>query len=177
MTDSLTGLSVRSYFVERAQAELSRSKRHGLSCALMMVDLDLFKQKNDTFGHLVGDVVLKDVARLLHSNLREIDLIGRFGGEEFLLLLVETKVEQAMAIAQRLRQLVEVHPIRAYDELLTQTISVGLAAFPEDAQTLDELIERADQALYAAKRQGRNRVVAWSEALRAGGVIAQSPEP
>lgn len=165
VTDALTGLSVRGYFMERAREELARSARHGLSCSLLMTDLDLFKEKNDTHGHLVGDVVLKEVARQLARNLREIDMIARFGGEEFILLLIETRVEQAMPIAERLRQLVEVQPIRAYDELLTQTISMGVAGFPEHAATLEALIERADQALYAAKRAGRNRVVSWSAQL------------
>lgn len=165
VTDALTGLFVRGHFLELADEELVRSKRHNLPCTLLMMDLDLFKQKNDAYGHLVGDVILKDVAKLLQHNLREVDMIARFGGEEFILLLIETQVEPAMPIAQRLRQLVEVHPIRAYDELLTQTISVGVAGFPEHAQTLDALIERADQALYAAKRTGRNRVVPWSERL------------
>lgn len=165
VTDALTGLFVRGYFLERAREELERSKRHHLCCTLMMADLDFFKQKNDTFGHLVGDVVLKDVARLLQRNLRGIDLIARFGGEEFILLLVETAVEQGLTIAQRLRQLVEVHPIRAYDELITQTVSIGVAGFPEDAQTLEALIEQADQALYAAKRAGRNRVIRWTPQL------------
>jgi diguanylate cyclase (GGDEF)-like protein len=165
VTDALTGLSVRSHFLERAREELARSKRHGLSCTLLMGDLDHFKQKNDTFGHLVGDVVLREVARLLQRNLREIDLIARFGGEEFILLLIETALGQAMPIAERLKQLVEIHPIHAYDERLTQTISFGVAAFPEHADTLELLMERADQALYAAKRAGRNRVVQWSETL------------
>ena len=165
VTDALTGLFVRRHFLERAREELARSKRHGLSCTLLMADLDHFKQKNDTFGHLVGDVVLREVARLLQRNLREIDLIARFGGEEFILLLIETSLEQAMPIAERLKQLVEVHPIRAYDERLTQTISLGAAAFPDHADTLELLIERADQALYAAKRTGRNRVVQWSETV------------
>lgn len=163
VTDALTGLFVRHHFLARAQEELARSARYGLSCVLLMMDLDLFKQKNDTYGHLVGDVVLRDVARLIQRHLRDIDLIARYGGEEFVLLLVDTTLAQAMPIAQRLRQLVEVHPIRAYDELLSQTISVGLAGFPDDARTLEELIERADQALYAAKRSGRNRVVRWSQ--------------
>lgn len=163
VTDALTSVSVRRYFIERAEEEVLRSKRHGLSATLLMIDLDFFKQKNDTYGHLVGDVVLKDVAQLLARNLREIDLIGRYGGEEFILLLIETPIDQAIPIAQRLRQLVEVHPIRAYDELLSQTISVGMAGLPEDAQTLEQLIERADQALYAAKRSGRNQVARWSE--------------
>jgi len=163
VTDALTGLFVRGHFMERAREELLRCQRHGLICTLLMTDLDRFKEKNDTYGHLVGDVILKDVARLLSRNLREIDLIARFGGEEFILLLIETNVDQAMPVAQRLQQLVEVHPIRAYDELLTQTISIGVAGFPEDAKTLEQLVERADQALYAAKRAGRNRVVRWTE--------------
>ncbi len=167
VTDALTGLSVRGYFLERAREELARSTRHGLSCVVLMADLDRFKDKNDTFGHLVGDVVLKEVARLLRGGLREIDLIARFGGEEFLLLLTETAIDQAMPVAQRLRQLVEVHPIRAYDELLTQTISLGAAVFPDHADTLEGLIERADQALYAAKRAGRNQAVLWSSTLSA----------
>lgn len=162
VTDALTGLFVRNYFLTHAQEELARSARHGLACTVFMADLDGFKQKNDTFGHLVGDVVLREVARLLQRNLREVDLIARFGGEEFILLLIETPVEQAMPIAERLKQLVELHPIHAYDERLTQTITIGAAGFPEDAQTLEDLIERADQALYAGKRAGRNRVIRWS---------------
>lgn len=162
VTDALTGVSVRGHFLERARQELDRSSRHDLACTLLMADLDEFKQKNDTFGHLVGDVILREVAGLLSRNLREIDMIARFGGEEFLLLLIETAPEQALPVAERLRQLVEIHPIRAYDELLTQTVSIGLAGFPAHAQTLEALIERADQALYAAKRAGRNRVVVWS---------------
>jgi len=169
ITDSLTGLSVRRYFLELANEELNRSKRHELPCTLLMVDLDLFKHKNDTYGHLVGDVVLHDVAQLLHRNLRDIDLIARYGGEEFTLLLIETSPEQAMPVAERLRQLVELQPVRAYDETLQQTISLGLASFPEDGDTLEILMSRADEALYAAKRAGRNRVMRWSpECARIG---------
>lgn len=162
VTDALTGLFVRRYFMELAAEELQRSRRHGLSCACVLVDLDEFKQKNDTYGHLTGDVVLREVAQLMQRNSREVDLIARFGGEEFILLLVETSAEPAMAVAQRLRQLVEVHPIRAYDEMLRQTISMGVSIFPDDGDDLQQLIDRADQALYAAKRAGRNRVLHWS---------------
>ena len=162
VTDALTGLFVRRYFVEFAAEELERSKRHGLPCTLLMADLDEFKTKNDTYGHLTGDVVLREVAQWMRKNLREVDLIARYGGEEFILMLVETGPEQALAIAERLRQLVEVQPIRAYDETLRQTVSIGLASFPDDGGTLSLLIERADQALYAAKRAGRNRVARWS---------------
>jgi diguanylate cyclase (GGDEF)-like protein len=165
VTDALTGVSVRGHFMERAREELARSVRHRLSCTLLMTDLDHFKKKNDMYGHLEGDVVLRDVARLLQRNLREIDMIARYGGEEFILLLIETDLDQAMPVAERLRQLVEVHPIRAYDELLTQTLSIGVAAFPSHATTLEGLIECADQALYAAKRAGRNQVVPWTPGI------------
>ena len=173
VTDALTGLWVRRQFMERSREELGRCQRFGLACTLLMTDLDHFKQKNDTYGHLVGDVVLRDVARLLARNLREIDMIARYGGEEFMLLLIEIRCDQALPIAERLRQLVEIHPIRAYDELLAQTISIGLAGFPGHAKTLEELIERADRALYAAKEAGRNRVVTWSEALP----VRYQPDP
>jgi diguanylate cyclase (GGDEF)-like protein len=159
VTDALTGLFVRRHFLERAEEELTRSRRHKLSCAMLMIDLDHFKSKNDTHGHLVGDVVLRSVAGLVQQHLRDVDLMARFGGEEFILLLIETPADQALAVAERLRQLVEVHAIQAYDELLNQTISVGIALFPEHGNSLQELIDRADQALLAAKRSGRNRVV------------------
>ena len=165
ITDTLTGLLVRRYFLELAVEELQRSARHGLPCTVIMADLDFFKAKNDTYGHLVGDVVLREAAQLLHKNLRGIDLIARYGGEEFVLLLVETAPAHAAPIAERLRQLVEAHQIRAYDETLSQTVSLGIAGFPEDGQTLEELIARADEALYAAKHAGRNQVVRWKEKL------------
>ena len=159
VTDALTGLFVRRYFVERAKEELARAQHHDLPATLVMVDLDHFKQKNDTYGHLVGDIVLTEVAQLLQRNLREVDLIARYGGEEFILLLVETTLDQAVPVAERLRQIIELHPIRAYDELLSQTVSLGIAGFPRDGQTLEALIEKADEALYAAKKAGRNRLM------------------
>jgi len=162
ITDSLTGVYVRRYVCELAAEELARSKRQGLRCAVLMADLDLFKAKNDMYGHLVGDVVLREVAASFRKSLREVDLLGRFGGEEFCFLLIETDAQKAMAVAERLRRVVEARPIRAYDETLEQTVSIGVACFPDDGQELDALIERADQALYAAKRAGRNRVVRWS---------------
>ena len=174
VTDTLTGLFVRRYFLEFAAEELERSTHQKLPCTFLLADLDLFKVKNDTYGHLVGDVILREVAQLLQSNLRAVDLIARYGGEEFIFLLVETDPEQAMAVAQRLRQAVETHSIRAYDETLTQTISIGLACFPHDGQALPQLIERTDQALYAAKRAGRNRVVRWSNQLPSAPAVEAS---
>lgn len=165
VTDALTGLYVRRRFLERAQDELIRCRRHNLACAVLMVDLDHFKQKNDTYGHLVGDAILRDVAKLLQRHMRDVDSIARYGGEEFILLLIETDASQALPVAQRLRQLVEVHPVQAYDELISQTISVGIAAFPEHAENLQALIDAADRALLAAKRAGRNRVVTFGDPL------------
>jgi len=166
ITDTLTGLFMRRYFLELAQEELLRSTRHGLPCTVVMVDLDCFKQKNDTYGHLVGDVVLRDVAQLMKRHLRGIDLIARYGGEEFVFLLIETGADQAFVIAERLRQLVEVQTIRAYDEVLRHTVSMGLATFPDDGAELQLLIDRADEALYEAKHAGRNRVVRWTALLK-----------
>jgi diguanylate cyclase (GGDEF)-like protein len=167
VTDSLTGVSVRRYFQELAAEELSRATRHGLPCTMIMIDLDRFKQVNDTHGHLVGDTVLRETTRLIRQNLREIDLMARYGGEEFVLLLVETAADQAQLIAERLRQVLEVSTIRAYDEAIRQTVSIGLACFPEDGQDLQQLLVRADEALYAAKRAGRNRVVRWTPRTKA----------
>ena len=165
VTDSLTGLWVRRAFLERAHREVDRTKRLGLPCAVLMVDLDHFKRQNDTYGHLVGDAVLRDVAKTLQRHLRDVDLCARIGGEEFVLLLVDTPLEHAALIGRRLQQIVAVQPIHAYDEVVTQTISIGVAALPDHAQTLDLLMERADHALYAAKRAGRNQVVVWSNTL------------
>ncbi len=163
VTDSLTGLFVRRYFNEFAAEELRRSHHHRLPCAILMVDLDQFKAKNDAYGHLVGDVVLRETAQLLRQNIRGMDLVARYGGEEFICLLVETDPQRAMGAADRLREVVEMHPIRAYDEVLRQTISLGVSCFPDDGTTLQDLIARADAALYAAKRAGRNRVMRWAE--------------
>ncbi len=153
--DALTGIFVRRHFLELAQKELERSKRQGLSCTLCMIDLDHFKQKNDTYGHLIGDVILREVAQLLKKNLRDIDLIGRYGGEELVLMFVETDLDQALPVIERLRQMVEIHAIQAYDELISQTVSMGITAL-HDEDNLETFIDRADKALLRAKDKGRN---------------------
>lgn len=156
--DSLTGVFVRRHFMKLAQKECERAVRNDLPCSLVMIDLDHFKSKNDTYGHLVGDVILREVSQLLQRNLREIDLIGRYGGEELVLMFVETDLEQALPVAERLRQMVEIHAIQAYDELLSQTISMGITELRSD-DTLDTFITRADKALLKAKEKGRNIIV------------------
>ncbi|NQU74051.1 MAG: sensor domain-containing diguanylate cyclase [Candidatus Omnitrophica bacterium] len=159
ITDGLTGVFVRRYFLEMLKEEFERSLRHQFKLSFIMIDLDRFKECNDTFGHLVGDVVLREVAKVLKQNVREIDLLGRYGGEEFSLLLPETDKDSAALVAERLRWAVADQTFKAYDEMLKITISAGISTFPDDGSTGMDLIEAADEALYKAKTQGRNRVV------------------
>jgi len=158
--DSLTGLLVRRYLRERLMEEVSRAVRRGTGLAFLMVDIDHFKNVNDKFGHLVGDVVLREVARLIQRSVREIDLVGRYGGEEFAIVLPEADLELGTQIAERIRQTVEQTAIQAYDERVQITVSVGVNFLSAGAPTAEQLIDRADQVLYRAKRTGRNKVIA-----------------
>ena len=160
--DGLTHLLVRRYFLQRLEDELERARRRSATVAFLMVDLDRFKEVNDTYGHLVGDLVLREMAHRLRGAVREMDLVGRYGGEEFEVVLPEADLELATLIADRIRRAVESDPVAAYDEEVRITVSVGVAVFPRDAGTPVELIERADEAMYRAKELGRNRTVAWS---------------
>jgi len=158
ITDSLTEVFTRRYFLERFKGEIRRSMRKKSSISLLMIDLDFFKEKNDKFGHLVGDVILKEIAKILKSTLREIDIIGRYGGEEFIVALAGIGREGAFQAAERLRSNIEHSVFKAYDEKVSSTISIGVASFPEDGVDENILIESADKALYKAKEKGRNRV-------------------
>ena len=158
ITDSLTEVSTRRYFLERFREEIRRSMRRKVSLSFLMIDLDYFKEKNDKFGHLVGDVILKEIAAILKSNLREIDIIGRYGGEEFGVVLAGIARVGAFQVAERLRSSIEHSVFKAYDEKVSGTISIGISVFPEDGFEENALIEFADRALYKAKEKGRNRV-------------------
>ena len=157
-TDALTGVWARRHVLRLAQAELARSIKYGEPYSLLMIDLDHFKETNDTHGHLAGDAVLREVAVRLQGGLRVADVLGRYGGEEFVVILTQTPRAQALVIAERLRARVAERPIPTEAGLLPQTLSIGLASFPEDGAALETLIAKADAALYAAKREGRNRV-------------------
>ncbi|HNX81405.1 MAG TPA: GGDEF domain-containing protein [Candidatus Omnitrophota bacterium] len=158
ITDSLTGTFSRRYYLERFSEELERSKRFNFKFAFLMVDIDRFKDCNDKYGHLVGDAILKEVAKVIKDNIRLIDSVGRYGGEEFLIILTETDLNGARFAAERIRQAMEMKRIRVYDEELRVTISIGISVFPDDADDMTHLIEKADRALYRAKQTGRNRV-------------------
>jgi len=158
ITDSLTGLYVRRYFAERLDEELGRSARQGLKFSFLMLDIDDFKKINDIYGHLVGDVVLKDIGRIIKENIREIDLACRYGGEEFAVMLPETSRDGAYSVAERIRKCAEESVFRAYDERLKLTVSLGVASYPDDSSNPPGLIEAADEALYKGKRSGKNVV-------------------
>jgi diguanylate cyclase (GGDEF)-like protein len=163
ITDSLTGLYVRRHFYERMNEEMKRSKRYQLNFAFLMLDIDDFKHCNDTYGHLVGDVVLKDIARVIKENVREIDVVARYGGEEISLVLPETGEESARVVAERLRKKIEEHVFKAYDEKLKLTVSAGIAIYPKDSTDARTLIDRADEALYVAKKSGKNVVYVYKK--------------
>ena len=160
--DSLTHIFSRRYWFERSGQELARSLKFDYRCSCLMLDVDHFKDINDRYGHLVGDAILVEVSRIIRENIRQIDLLGKYGGEEFCLLLTETDTENAVLAAERIRAAVEAAVIRAYDESLSSTISIGISAFPGDAHELSGLIDSADSALYAAKQSGRNKVCVYT---------------
>ena len=156
--DGLTEVYLRRYLMDRLEEEVDRAGRLSLTFSIGMVDVDHFKKCNDKYGHLVGDAVLKRVAARLKKSVREVDIIARYGGEEFCIVLPETTKELATHVAERLRTSIESNKIKAFEEELSMTVSVGLATYPEDGTTVETLIEKADTALYKAKRKGRNRV-------------------
>jgi diguanylate cyclase (GGDEF)-like protein len=159
-TDALTGLPNRREVLERVTAELERAARTGHPTSLLMFDIDRFKRVNDTHGHATGDCVLRAVAAIARASLRRIDVCGRVGGEEFLVLLPEAGAEDACAAAERLRAAIASHATACLDQTLHITVSVGVVTrAPGEATSLDALVQAADLALYAAKDAGRDRVV------------------
>ena len=167
-TDALTGLINRRAFVERAEAPFEFCQRNGLRIAAIVLDLDHFKQVNDTRGHAAGDQAIQHAARLIQSSLRKSDFCCRWGGEEFVILLPGTSVEEAAGVAEKLRATIASHTVPTTSGALGITASLGVA---EGHETLDALINRADLALFRAKRDGRNRV-ACDEA---GEAVSESP--
>jgi diguanylate cyclase (GGDEF)-like protein len=153
-TDGLTGAYNRIKFAELIEQEIERFKRYGMPLSIMMFDLDHFKNINDTFGHAVGDSILKKVTDIVVENKRKLDYIVRWGGEEFMMIASETALGQAAILAERIRKMIEDYRFETAGKI---TMSLGVTHFKE-GDTVDTLIKRADDALYSAKRNGRNRV-------------------
>ena len=159
LRDSLTRAFNKRYLLDRLDSELKFARRHHAAVSLLMLDLDHFKRVNDDHGHLAGDAVLVSLAALLTKAVRIEDVVARFGGEEFAVILRATAQEPAVQLAERLRKTIETTPTEFQDKQLRATVSIGVATYPSTpVKTVEELIEAADKALYRAKHAGRNRV-------------------
>lgn len=162
ITDALTGLKNRRYFDQRMSEEVALSLRHKLPLSLMLLDVDHFKKINDTYGHQIGDDVLSSLAKLISGMVRDSDIVARYGGEEIAIITPRTSKEEAALLAERLRDLIEkttVAMVGTTQEVVQVTVSLGICSLSPVITDKDALIEESDQALYLAKKYGRNRVV------------------
>jgi len=160
-TDPLTGARNRRFFLDQVNIELKRSRRHGLPLAVLLLDIDHFKSVNDTYGHDIGDEVLSKLVECCHQGLRETDLFGRFGGEEFAAALIQTDSEGALLVCERLRGAIKKIIIRTRQGEVEITASIGLTMLTADDLSIDSVLKRADDALYRAKNGGRDQVVLY----------------
>jgi diguanylate cyclase (GGDEF)-like protein len=163
VTDSLTGLCVRRYFMVKLQEELHRAQRYNNILSVVMADLDRFKNINDTYGHAAGDRVLKAIGKFLQQNVRDVDVVARYGGEEFVIMIPEAANDAALILSERLRKNLAEMKV---ENLPPVTISLGIATFPHDGTDPEDLIKKADAAMYAAKRAGRDQVVKYSRNVK-----------
>ena len=159
-TDPLTEVLNRRALSERLTDEMERVRRYESTVSMLLIDLDHFKRINDSHGHLVGDDVLMEVAALLQRAVRAVDVVARYGGEEFVIVLPETSPFGATTFAERIRELIDAHPFtQVRGQPLHLTTSIGVASYPTPGiESLEDLFAAADQALYRAKAEGRNRV-------------------
>lgn len=161
--DDLTGLWNRGYLEEMMKMEFKRARRYGHDISILVVDLDFFKKVNDTYGHLGGDEVLRKVSQRIMECLRETDFVGRYGGEEIVVILAETSVELAAEIAENIRSAIAAKPIYFAEETIDVTASIGISAMRSDHESCNEIFSEADEALYVSKKEGRNRVSLHSQ--------------
>jgi diguanylate cyclase (GGDEF)-like protein len=170
--DQLTGVSNRIYFLQQFESEIRRTENYRQALALFMFDIDEFKKINDTHGHYAGDVVIKRMAEILRKNTRGYDIVGRYGGDEFLVLVTSTTEQQALSFAGHIREIISTTDIAIPGTAVPVriTISGGLAMFPTHGQSTTELFRAADEALYESKRQGRNRVLVATSVGLDGGI-------
>jgi diguanylate cyclase (GGDEF)-like protein len=162
ITDALTGLYNHRYLHERLAEELHRAHETGRPLTVLFCDLDHFKGFNDANGHRAGDRVLREVAHIIEQAVRNIDIAGRYGGEEFVVILVETGREAALTVAERIRERIHAAGFAAHGTPLT--VSIGVAGFPDDADRREELLDKSDWAMYLAKRRGRDQVASFTDA-------------
>ncbi len=156
--DYLTKLYNRNYFEEMIQKQFENSKRYKLDLAVIIIDFDFFKRINDTYGHLAGDYVLSEVAKIINNQIRETDIIARYGGDEFILLTPNTTLFNCIVLAERIRKKVWNYNFIYNNEKINVTLSLGCAAYNNEISKSEELIQKADCALYQAKKQGRNKI-------------------
>lgn len=159
-TDSLTGISNRRHLLTLAEREFQRAQRYRNPFSILMLDIDHFKSINDTYGHATGDEALKLMADVTRNALRQVDIFGRFGGEEFVVFLPETPLPDAVTVADRIREAIASVSVAMDDAVIRMTVSIGVATYQTEEPNLDTLLMRADKALYEAKQRGRDRVVA-----------------
>jgi diguanylate cyclase (GGDEF)-like protein len=164
VTDGLTGLNNRRHFFDLAKVEYERVQRYERPLSVVMIDIDQFKILNDTYGHLVGDAVLREIARRIQETVRTIDIVARYGGEEFVVLMPETDLAEAVLVAERVRRSVAESPVVVERVTVSTTISLGVAEIGDQCAGFDEVLKCSDKALYAAKATGRNRVEAYTGA-------------
>jgi len=157
--DALTSVYNRRHYLEQAEKEMSRARRYSSPLSVLMIDVDKFKQVNDTYGHACGDTVLTELANICLAELREVDFIGRLGGEEFSVCLTETSLDRASLVAERLRKSIESATVNTEQESLKISVSIGLTEVSDCDQEFSNALNRADQALYSAKESGRNKIV------------------
>ncbi len=161
-TDSLTGLANRRIFHEKLSEEFARAERYGCAFSLLLIDIDHFKNINDTYGHIAGDAVLQSLSRILREKIRRVDTAARYGGEEFVILLLEANEPSAKIVAERIRTAIAQSPfLIAGGKEISLTVSIGIATYPECGRVIQDLINSADKALYTAKQTGRNRVCVY----------------
>jgi diguanylate cyclase (GGDEF)-like protein len=164
ITDGLTGLYNYRHLIQSLETELRRSKRYQRTLSLLLMDIDYFKNLNDTYGHLCGDYVIKTVGQLLKNNVRGTDVAARYGGDELAVMLIETDTKNALEVAEKLKQEIESHTFQWHQNQLSVNLSIGAATAPAPGiQEVSDLVQAADQALYRAKRAGRNTVVVFGQ--------------
>jgi diguanylate cyclase (GGDEF)-like protein len=161
--DALTGLANRRYLLKLMHQEFERIKRNHHSAVLIMADLDHFKNVNDTYGHAAGDQVLKAFAKLMNDTLRKTDIIGRLGGEEFVILLPETALDQALEMAERLKHNAQMFSLNIDQHIIQFTVSLGMVEIHPDHNDIETSLAKADNALYQAKSNGRNRIEVYHD--------------